>query len=250
MKNNRENLIKGCELAIAFVVPCYNEAERTDFKVFKDWQDVHREVNFFFVNDGSSDNTLDVIGNFFEKDRIIDLPRNSGKAEAVRVGMKRVCELESYSYVGFLDADLATPLSEISLFQHWVKQGKEIILGARILRLGGNINRKWYRHYLGRFFATAASLLLDLPIYDTQCGAKVFKASLLKEVIEEPFISKWIFDVELFLRFKQKGSVPIELWHEIPLENWEDVGGSRLKSTDFLKAPFEMLSLFFKYGRG
>jgi dolichyl-phosphate beta-glucosyltransferase len=237
-------------LAIAFVVPCYNEADRTDFKVFNDWQAKHPAVSFFFVNDGSTDKTLESIAQHFSQDRIIDLAKNCGKAEAVRQGMKQVCDLESFSHVGFLDADLATPLSEIPLFEHWVDQGKEVILGARILRLGGNIRRKWYRHYLGRFFATAASILLDLPIYDTQCGAKVFKADRLSEVISEPFTSKWIFDVELFLRLKQKGSIPRKSWHEIPLENWEDVGGSRLKTTDFLKAPFEMLSLYFKYGRG
>ncbi len=237
-------------MAIAFIVPCYNEAERTDFKVFKTWQNTHPEVSFYFVNDGSSDNTLEAITALFDSSKVIDLAENCGKAEAVRRGMKEVCSDQKYSHIGFLDADLATPLSEISLFEYWVQKKKEVIIGARILRLGGNINRKWYRHYLGRFFATAASILLNLPVYDTQCGAKLFERKILSEVIEEPFISKWIFDVELFLRLKLKGSSAVKNWHEIPLENWEDIGGSRLKTSDFLKAPFEMISLYLKYGRG
>ena len=235
-------------MAIAFVVPCYNEAKRTDFTAFKTWQGENPDVEFFFVNDGSTDDTLRVLNSHFDNEHVIDLSQNQGKAEAVRQAMAKVCEEGRHSHIGFLDADLATPLTEIKFFKEQVDKGKLVIMGSRWLHLGANIKRKWYRHYLGRVFATAASILLNLPVYDTQCGAKLFGLKELKAVVGEPFISKWIFDVELFMRL-QKSGVPISTWYEIPLENWEDVAGSRLKLTDFLKAPLEMLALYKKYGR-
>lgn len=236
-------------MPIAFVVPCYNEATRTDFTVFKKWMSENSSVEFIFVNDGSSDKTLEVLQQTFSNSQVIHLSNNVGKAEAVRQGMAKVVERNEYSYVGFLDADLATPLSEIPLFIEQVENGMEVIMGSRWLHLGAHIERKWYRHYLGRVFATAASILLKLPVYDTQCGAKLFSVGALSSTLKEPFISKWIFDVEIFLRLKKEG-VPVTSWYEIPLRNWKDIGGSRLKLTDFMKAPLEMISLYLKYGRG
>ncbi len=234
-------------MAIAFVVPCYNEAKRTNFEVFKSYESGNSDVKFFFVNDGSTDGTQEVLEKHFKADQVINLPENSGKAEAVRLGMVKVCVDESFTHVGFLDADLATPLSEISEFKNYASMGKKVILGSRILRLGGDIRRKWYRHYLGRLFATVASSLLKLPVYDTQCGAKLFSRIEIKKVLEGTFISKWIFDVELLFRLQKLGTLSLSDFYEIPLSSWEDVGGSRLKVTDFLKAPLELLQLYRRY---
>jgi len=234
-------------LAIAFVVPCYNEAKRTNFETFKSWQRDHPEVSFYFVNDGSSDNTLEVLKNSFDDAFLLNLSENSGKAEAVRLGMVKVSELAHYSHIGFFDADLATPLDELPEFVKKAESGFKVILGSRILRLGGQVKRKWYRHYLGRLFATVASSILKLPVYDTQCGAKLFDSKVLKEVITEPFISKWIFDVELIFRLRNLEAINLNDYYEVPLSSWEDVGGTSLKWTDFLKAPFELWQLFMRY---
>ena len=234
-------------MTIAFIVPCYNESKRMNFQGFKDWESSHEEVTFFFVNDGSTDDTLKNLKNYFQESQVIDLGQNYGKAEAVRMGMNIVHKEGKYNFIGFLDADLATPLSQLPLFIEQTKQQKKIIIGSRILRLGGDIKRKWYRHYLGRIFATAASTLLNLPVYDTQCGAKLFDSQTLKNTLDDPFISKWIFDVELFFRMKKQKSLTVGDYIEIPLTYWEDVGGTRLKVTDFLKAPFELLQLYRRY---
>ena len=96
--------------------------------------------------------------------------------------------------------------------------------------LGHRIERSWARHYLGRLFATASSQVLGLPVYDTQCGAKVFRdGPALRAALATPFTSRWAFDVELLGRL---GTGADRRFLEVPLERWHDVGGSKLRPRD------------------
>ena len=132
-----------------------------------------------------------------------DMPMNSGKAEAVRAGMLMAHDAFDSDYFGFWDADMSTPLSELNWMLEFSggKLQHEIVMGSRISRLGSQINRKMMRHYLGRIFATFTSIILDLKVYDTQCGAKLFSRKVVKPLFHAPFISKWFFDVELLARY-------------------------------------------------
>ena len=108
------------------------------------------------------------------------------------------------------------------------------------------------RHYLGRVFATVASLVLGLPVYDTQCGAKLFRATReLREILSEPFLSRWIFDVEIIARFvQQHGSDRDQVQnriYEFPLCVWRDVPGTKLKPADFLRAGRELWAIRKQY---
>ena len=106
---------------------------------------------------------------------------------------------------------------------------------------------------LGRLFANVASFVLGLRLYDTQCGAKMFRVSSRPATaFEEPFLARWIFDVELFARMQASsfdfGAAPLEqILYECPLEHWEDVAGSKLKATDFLRAPAELVEIYWRY---
>ena len=136
--------------------------------------------------------------------------------------------------VGFLDADMSTPPAEIDdLLTVLARPGVQVAIGARIGMLGYDIERSAVRHYLGRVFATAASHILKAPVYDTQCGAKLFRAGpALSGALATPFLSRWAFDVEflgrLADRYARGPPLPLHAVVEVPLAVWHDVGGSKL----------------------
>jgi hypothetical protein len=181
---------------------------------------------------------------------ILDRRVNAGKGEAVRNGMLHVLASAPSRFIGFWDADLATPLSAVQDFLELVENRPDIdiILGSRVKLLGREIHRRPLRHYLGRVFATCASLTLGMPVYDTQCGAKLFRVTpILGEVLQRPFLSRWIFDVELIARFLTRDASMCKRMYEFPLYEWRDVAGSKVKPADFLRAITELWVIRHNY---
>jgi dolichyl-phosphate beta-glucosyltransferase len=239
------------------VVPCYNEAARLDLAAFLAYSVRHGD-EFLFVDDGSTDGTGVLLDEFCalhaESLRVLHLAKNRGKAEAVRLGMLRALASGS-DYVGYWDADLATPLAAIGQFRTYLDQHPQVeaLLGARVRLLGRTIDRRPLRHCLGRLFATAAAWVLDLPVYDTQCGAKLFRPTeRVKAAFAEPFATNWIFDVELLARMlaslPAEGTLaPDELIHELPLDEWRDVAGSKVRPFDFVRAAGQLVQIYRRY---
>jgi len=239
-------------------VPCYNEGARLKIGSFLEFALSHANIQFLFVNDGSTDNTLAVLNTLCaqapDRMKILDQQPNAGKAEAVRLGMLTAMRIGEPAYVGFWDADLATPLATIPEFADLLEKKAQLqmVFGARIRLLGRNVHRRAIRHYLGRCFASAVSIVLRLPIYDTQCGAKLFRATdELEHVLRAPFLSRWIFDVEILARYiaLHNGDTGylIDSIYELPLKQWEDVAGSKVHPSDFFKASFDILRIYNKY---
>jgi glycosyltransferase involved in cell wall biosynthesis len=195
---------------------------------------VHKIKNQFAIKKGREDRIF-----------ILDYTENQGKGESVRKGMLAAIELSDFSIIGYFDADLATPLSEIPMLTAVITNMVVFTFGSRIKRIGVCINRKTSRHILGRVFATIASNMLNMNVYDTQCGAKFFHRSVVKALFTEKFQTSWIFDVEVFFRIKAhfKGRDVNQYAVEIPLSKWNDVAGSKIKFRHFLKIPFELLKL-------
>jgi dolichyl-phosphate beta-glucosyltransferase len=226
------------------VVPCFNEAARLRPEGFRPLAE-HPDVRLVFVNDGSSDDTAAVLRGLAERwpasVSAVDLPANAGKAEAVRQGLLAAVEARPPAFVGYLDADLATPAEEmLRLREVIVESGARAVLGARVALLGRDIRRSQARHYLGRIFATAASAVLRLPVYDTQCGAKLFRVdAALLAAISEPFHSRWAFDIELIGRILPRDGEPAGIV-EVPLEVWHDVKGSTLRLPQMVRAGVEI----------
>jgi dolichyl-phosphate beta-glucosyltransferase len=235
------------------VVPCYNEEHRLDPAAFLP---LAREPNvgLLFVDDGSTDGTQDKLRALAaEGDGRIawtSLGENCGKAEAVRAGMLAALA-DGAKVVGYVDADGSTPAIEVlRLLEELRAHRVAVVFGARVALLGADIQRKPVRHYLGRLFATAASVMLGLAVYDTQCGAKFFRDSkTLRDALATPFASRWAFDVELIGRLlvgnSAAGVPPLrrEDFLEVPLRVWHDVAGSKLRAAQMVKTGFELAAI-------
>jgi dolichyl-phosphate beta-glucosyltransferase len=236
---------------LALVVPCYNEASRLDAEAFIQFVRTHPGAQLVMVDDGSVDGTGEVL----ERIRAaapaavtaIRLDVNAGKAEAVRAGILAAIA-GNPAIVGFFDADLSTPLAAIDDFLALLRTrpGVEFVLGSRLLSMGRDVKRQAWRHYLGRIFATAVSLALDLPVYDTQCGAKMLRVNAATGTLfASPFRSRWIFDVELiarYLRLPVAAGEPArrDRLYELVLPAWHDRPGSKLHWYDFVRAMVDL----------
>lgn len=242
-------------LRTTLVVPCYIEAARLAPAAFLDVLDRRPWLSLLFVDDGSHDSTGAVLESIRAacpaQVQARRLETNSGKAEAVRVGILAAAHA-SPDYVGFWDADLSTPLEAIDDFVALARRRPQVdlILGSRVLLMGRDIRRGDARHYVSRVFATAASHALDLPVYDTQCGAKLFRASPdVLSVFASPFHSRWVFDVEILERYlalpvADGGPPRRDRIYELTLAEWHEVRGSKLHATDFLKSFAEVFAVW------
>lgn len=243
---------------LCLVVPCYNEESRLDVESFRTFLDGGFCGRILFVDDGSRDSTLKVLQGLERglegRVTIVSYKPNRGKAEAVRLGILHALDSFQPDIVGFWDADLATPLDTahrfLAIFDEF--PAVEMVFGARVKLLGRDVRRRAVRHYLGRIFATAVSSMLHLPIYDTQCGAKLFRvAGHTRQIFAEPFLSRWVFDVEIIARYLRLHNLDRNqmerMIYEYPLETWVDIAGSKVRPSDFLTAFLDIVRIRQKY---
>jgi glycosyltransferase involved in cell wall biosynthesis len=232
---------------ILLIVPCFNEAARLDFAQFAA---APPGVTCLLVDDGSKDGTPDVIRRHGSATlRLLALPYNVGKGEAIRQGILHAQSsglLDGADWVGYWDADLATPLSEVDGFVAYasIAEGMvDAVFGSRVYKLGSTITRSFRRHLLGRLFTTVAATLLPLECYDSQCGAKLFRPALVGPAFGEPFLTRWIFDVEIILRLKDRRLI------EYPLRRWTDVEGSKFNEAAMALPTFlDLIRIRRRYG--
>ncbi len=236
------------------VIPVFNEGSRLPANDYSTFLQQHADARILFVDDGSTDNTLATLhalaAQFPNQVIIESLPVNRGKAEAVRTGLLWAAG-RGHAMAVYLDADLAAPLETATLLLGELAANPSLlcIIGSRIKLLGWQVQRSELRHYLGRVFATAASITLDLPVYDTQCGAKGVRLGReMQELLREPFLSRWLFDVELIARIRDALG-PMAM-REVPLPVWIDAGGSSLRLSDWLRAPWQLLQIRRRYPPG
>jgi glycosyltransferase involved in cell wall biosynthesis len=243
---------------VCLVVPCYNEAQRLNVAAFREFLAASHDVRLIFVDDGSRDATHQVLEavrvGYDDKVDLLRCEKNSGKAEAVRLGILRALDQFQPELVGFWDADLATPLNAVERLRGVLEAHAEfdMIFGARVKLLGRHVERLAIRHYLGRIFATLVSNLLGMAIYDTQCGAKLFRVKpFTRQILAQPFLSKWVFDVEIIARYLalvNRDPKQLEkVIYEYPLETWTDVAGSKIHSGDFFVALWDLLKIYRRY---
>jgi dolichyl-phosphate beta-glucosyltransferase len=232
------------------VIPCFNEEHRLNqSEVMKCIEALNCVV--VLVDDGSADGTLGILNKLAlqspENIEVLPLPSNVGKGEAVRAGFNYAFE-RGATQVMFCDADFAVGPQDLLRICNTLDENAECkaVIGSRIAMVGTNIQRSVLRHYSGRAFATLVSLILGQQIYDTQCGAKVFKAdNEVKRAFSQPFLSRWAFDVEAIGRLlrmersKQNNSLILEM----PLLSWMEVPGSKLSLISQLRTVLELFRI-------
>lgn len=240
--------------SIAIIIPCYNEELRLQQDKFIDYANQNPQIDLCLVNDGSTDDTYALLEKIAQQSigniSTYNITHNVGKAEAIRQTMNVLLTRTQYLHIGFIDADLSAPLSEINaLYRIALEKKVKVVAGARIKLVGKIIHRNPLRHYLGRIFATYYDSLLKLRNYDTQCGLKIFERNIAQKIFDTSFVSNWFFDIELFVR--ARNILGYEQYNlqiiEEPLSEWREVKGSKLTIKDFMLAPYEVLKIYYKY---
>ena len=239
------------------LVPCFNESNRLSVPAFTNFLVDHPRTMMVFVNDGSTDSTIQTLESIQQqvgsgRVKILTLVQNGGKAEAIRQGMHLVMSgsfQTQYqpSLIGYMDADLATPLSEIERLIDIALRRTDVtlVVGSRLALKGHRVVRTPSRKFLGRIFAAVVSLTLGIGLKDTQCGAKIFRnGEYLRMVFGEKFSDRWLFDIEILTRLRSGYAAEV---YECPLEEWRDVGSSRLRMRDFMIAPWKLCQLAYTY---
>lgn len=234
---------------IVLVIPCYNEADRLPVQRISDTVSAHPWMSLVLVDDGSADGTRAVLEGLAQANpgriKVHALDRNGGKGEAVRQGMRFATEVfPEAGYAGYFDADLATPLEEAAHLLEGVRGARpSLIMGSRVNLMGTTrILRSAKRHYIGRLFATLVSEMLKLPVYDTQCGAKLVRMDRVQALFLEPFLTRWLFDVELIWRVVNlvgRAQAHDEI-AEVPVRRWQEQGGSKVKWIDGARVPIQL----------
>jgi glycosyltransferase involved in cell wall biosynthesis len=220
------------------VIPFFDEEKRMDAPRLVALAKSRASISLLLVDDGSRDGTRarlhELAAATDGKAEVLGLDANGGKGEAVRRGLLQAMD-HGAGIVAYADADLATPPAEVvRLVELLAEDGAlDVVVASRVLMVGRHIERRAWRHYLGRAFATLAANILRTPFYDTQCGAKVLRATpAVRVALADPFVSRWAFDVELLGRLlvgvDDAPPVPLARMREVPLEEWIDVPGSKL----------------------
>ncbi|MBQ4803966.1 glycosyltransferase [Aquimarina sp. MMG015] len=237
------------------IIPAYNEYYRLDKEKFCNFLTNYDDYYLCFVNDGSTDDTSRMLHQLKKtnekKIHVIDLEKNQGKATAVQTGANYLNSLPFIDNVAFLDADLSTSLEELDkLVQKLNSESKlSMVFGSRKADDSDDIKRSFTRKALSNFVGFFIQFILQLPIKDTQCGAKVFKKEIIKNIYHRKFISKWLFDIEIFLRLKKHIGLNdlLNTISEEPLDSWIEVEGSKITLKDSFLIPLNLILIWINY---
>tara|TARA_R110002050_G_scaffold151350_5_gene278413 strand:- start:586 stop:1725 length:1140 start_codon:yes stop_codon:yes gene_type:complete len=230
------------ERCVGVVIPCYNEQDRLSSKEFLDFIDSNLGYLLCFVNDGSTDKTLEVL-NSLKKGRenniiVYDCEQNGGKAEAVRQGVLHLAKDPQLDYIGYLDADLSTDFKDFDDLVKTIEHSDfKIVSGSRMSRMGADITKESARKIISKTINLIIRTILSMPFNDTQCGAKIMDKDIVNLMFKDKFITRWIFDVEIFIRMRKHygKKKAISYICEQPLKRWIHADGSKLSMKDSVK---------------
>lgn len=211
----------------SIVIPAFNEAVRlrqTLERIYQFMEQWGVTFEVIVVDDGSTDQTSRVVEEKMRNHkglRLVKLPFNQGKGYAVKTG---ILQAEG-KYILFSDADLSTPIEELPNLYRCLEKGFDIAIASRacpgaILE----VHQPLYREFMGRVFNILVRVFLLPDIYDTQCGFKLFRGDVAKEVFRKQKLKGFSFDFEVLYIARKLGYKIIE----VPV-HWRHSPGSKVK---------------------
>ena len=239
---------------VGVVIPCYNEEERLSSDEFKKFAYQNLGYHLCFVNDGSTDNTLAVLKELQKGNEnnisVYNCEKNGGKAEAVRQGVLHLSKDEQLDYIGYLDADLSTDFRDFDDLVKTLENSEfKIVSGSRISRMGADITKESARKIISITINMIIQKILGMPFKDTQCGAKIMDRDIVTNMFQKKFVTKWLFDVEIFMRMRRYyGKEEAKrLICEQPLKRWIHADGSKLSMKDSVKIVGQLAQIAYRY---
>lgn len=221
--------------SLSIVIPAYNEAQRVGQTIQKICDYFGKKAQLFeiiVINDGSRDNTVNIVLDLSKKGKNVALLENStnkGKGASIKKGIFHA----AHDLILVTDADLSTPIEEFEKLVPWIQQGYDIVLGSRGLKESEIILRQpWYRRTIGRVFNLLVKALIVSDFSDTQCGFKLFTSEAATRIFSLSKIERFAFDVEVLFIAKKMGYKT----KEVPVR-WMNSPHSRVNA---LRDPFGM----------
>jgi glycosyltransferase involved in cell wall biosynthesis len=231
-----------CLTRYSIIIPAYNEARRIEptLREILAYLAKHGcDAEIIVVNDGSRDNTSEIVGRYAQKYpalRLIENPGNRGKGYSVRNGMLNA----RGEIMLFTDADLSSPIEEAEKLFQSIAEGADMAIGSRWLRAELQTQRQsFHRQLFGRVFNLVLRIVLGLKFKDTQCGFKAFNRRAVEEIFPSQKIERWGFDPELIFLAEKNGLKVVE----VPVRWAHDEGGSIHPLRDGMRMLLEVLKI-------
>jgi len=238
-------------LPLSIVIPCYKEEKRLEPGLSRavDYlsSHVHDRFEMIFVNDGSTDRTVEILE--AAKRRYADIPieiisysPNRGKGYAVKSGV-----LHSHGdQVLVMDSDFSIELSEMFKFLEALDSA-DIVIGTKKHRLTETLRpQNPLRRFLGKGYTILTNIVLGLRFTDITCSFKAFRGKVARDIFERQRINRWSYDSEtLFLAKKLKYTV-----QELPVKWHHEEHSSVSPFIDTLRSSRELLAILSNYYGG
>lgn len=229
------------ERSLSIVIPAFNESQRIISTLHKISSYIPSKFDIYeiiVVDDGSTDDTSPLVSSISNELRNIHLikeNKNRGKGFAVKKGV--LCS--SGSLVLYCDSDMSTPIEEMGKMLPWIERGYDIIVGSRGLKESQIIVRQpWYRELMGRIFNLFVQALIMRGIEDTQCGFKLLRGDVAREIFKKVQLAGFSFDVEALFIAKKSGF----RIKEVPVQ-WANSSNSRVS---IVHDPIKMFKDLFR----
>jgi glycosyltransferase involved in cell wall biosynthesis len=206
---------------VSIIIPAYNESQRIVASLDKISAYIAEQqwtAEIVVVNDGSRDNTAEIVQEYVKKNpvvRLLENPGNRGKGYTVRNGVMHA----NGDVILFTDADLSSPIQESRKLFNAIEAGADVTFGSRWLQAELQTERQpLYRQVFGRIFNLLLRIILGLKYKDTQCGFKAFTRKAGHQIFSRQMIDRWGFDPEILFLAEKFGfkvaEVPVEWAHD------------------------------------